>query len=172
MRAYSGGTAGNAADTATEGRVGGVVGAILPNEFGEAGDEAAADGQGRLGRDVAWREPGAAGSEHDGSAGGCGAKGGDEDVELVGENEGIEDDGASGGEDLGERGAGEIGLGACRTTVADCNDDDGSAGEGGMRGHVSRIDADERNGAEDEKMERPASFGLVICCSRRNLRRG
>jgi hypothetical protein len=41
-----------------------------------------------------------------------------------------------------------------------------------MRGHVSRIDADERNGAEDEKMERPASFGLVICCSRRNLRRG
>jgi hypothetical protein len=163
---------GDAADASAEGGEGCVECAVLADELGEAGDEAIADGEGGFGCDVAGGKAGAAGGENESGSGGCGAEGGNEGFELVGKDLGIEQLDASRGEDIRECWTGEVGLGACRAAIADGDDDGGSAGEGGLVGHVSRIDADARNRAEDEKMERPACFGLVICCGWRNLHPG
>ena len=59
----------------------------MTDELGEAWDKAVADGEGGLGRDVAQGEAGAAGGEEELSFSGCGVKCGNEDVELVGEDE-------------------------------------------------------------------------------------
>jgi hypothetical protein len=154
----AGGMGDDAAEASAECGVGGVVGAGLADEFGEAGDEAVADGERGFGGDVAGGEAGAAGGEDEVGAGGGFAQGGGEVVELVGEGEGFEEMRAGGGEEVGEGGAGEVGLRAGETAVADGDDDGGAAGERSGGWHVSRIDGSTRNGAGDEKMVGPASF--------------
>ena len=136
-----------------EGGVGGVVGAVLADEFSEAGDEALANGEGSLGRDIAGGETRAPGGDDQGGVAGCGAQGGGKDGQFVREDERLEDARARGGEDLGDGRAGEIGLGPGGAAVTDSDDDGGAAGEGGEGWHVSRIDAAARNVAEDEKMK-------------------
>ena len=54
--------------------------------------------------------------------------------------------------------SGEVRLRTGKAAVADGQDDSGAAGESSGGRHISRIDADARNRAEDEKIERPASF--------------
>ena len=136
------GATGNAADTATERGEGGVPGTVLADELGEAGDETVADGEGGLGRDVAGSEAGAAGGEDEIGADGCSAQGGGKDGKFVGEDESVDEPGTGLGEDLGDGGAGEVGLGSGRAAVADGDDDGGSAseGRGGRHGLKHRVE--------------------------------
>ncbi len=149
---------GDTGYAAAEGGEGSAGGAVLADEFGEAGDEAGADGECGFGGDVAGGEAGAASGEDQRSAGGCGVQRGDELRGLVGEGERVDDLGASLGEEMGEGGAGEVGLCAGEAAVADGEDDGGAAGERLGGRHRSRITAGGRNRSKDEKIDRPASF--------------
>ena len=125
------GASGDAADAPAKGGVGGVEGAVFADKLGEAGDEAVADGEGRLGRDIPGGEASAAGSDDQCGLGGCCAQGGDKDGEFVGEDESVDKPDTGLGEDLGDSGAGEVGLGSGRAAVADGDDDGSATGEGG-----------------------------------------
>lgn len=135
-----------------------MAGAFLANEFGETGNEAVADGEGSLWRDVAGGEAGTAGGEDKSGAAGGGAESGGEEGSLVGNEEDVEHMGAGFGEQAGECGAGEVSLCAGEAPVTDGDDDGGARCKCGWVWHVSRIDACARNTAGDEKMGRPASF--------------
>jgi hypothetical protein len=146
------------ADAAAEGGKGGLARAVLANKLGEAGNKSGGDGEGGFGRDVAGGEAGAAGSDHEAGMFGGLAEGRGKALELVGEGDGFDNLGASGGQDADDGRAGEVRLGAREAAVADGHDDGGAASKGCRVRHLSRIDADARNRAEDEKIEGPASF--------------
>ena len=116
------------------------------------------DGQRGFGRNVARSQAGAAGGDNEAGARSSGAQRGDKLIELVGKGDGFDDFGARGGQDADQGRAGEVRLGAGEAAVADGQDDGGAASKGCSGRHISRIDADARNRAEDEKIEGPASF--------------
>ena len=166
------GVAEGGADATTQGGEGGMARAILADQLSESGYEAGGDGQRGLGGDVAGGEAGAAGGEDQGGAGGGCAQGGRKLIDFVGEGEGLDDLGASVEQDTDDGRAGEIRLGASRAAITDGDDDGSAASERGGGRHISRIDADARNRAEDEKIDGPASFWSGDLSRRRNLRRG
>jgi hypothetical protein len=116
----------NAADAAAKGGEGSVAQAVLPDDFGNAGDEAVADGEGGLGSDVAGAKAGAASGDEQAGARCSGAERRDEAVEIVGDDAEIEDAHPGLGEDGRDGWAGEIDLVAGGAAVAG-RDYDGSA---------------------------------------------
>jgi hypothetical protein len=117
------GAAEGAADGTAEGGEGGMEETITAHALGQAVDDAVADQAGGLGGDVTGSETGASGGDEEVMGDGVGAERSGDLVELVGEGEGVDGKDARFGEEADNAGAGEVGLLAVETAVADGEDD-------------------------------------------------
>jgi TonB family protein len=150
----------NPANAAAKGSIRSVPSAVLPQQLGNARNEPRADSERGLRRNVARGKSCASGGKHQGGSAGGFAQGSGKAVELIGQHQRIEQLCAGLGEKTRHGRPGEVSLRTGKAAVADGQDDGGAAGESSGWRHISRIDADARNRAGDEKIERPASFGV------------
>jgi TonB family protein len=148
----------NPANAAAKGSIWSVPSALLPQQLGNARNEPRADSKRGLRRNVARGKPGASSGKHQGRSAGGFTQGSGKPVKLIGQHQRIEQLRAGFGEEPRHGRPGEVSLRTGKAAVADGHDDSGTPGESSGWRHISRIAADARNRAEDEKIERPASF--------------